>query len=42
MKAIIVPRVTDLNKGDRALIWESHRIIEDTKLFSENFYFINR
>jgi colanic acid/amylovoran biosynthesis protein len=35
MKAIIVPGVTDLNKGDQALVWESHRIIEDTKLFSE-------
>lgn len=35
MKAIIVPGVTDLNKGDQALVWESHRIVMDTKLFSE-------
>jgi colanic acid/amylovoran biosynthesis protein len=35
MKAIIVPGVTDLNKGDQALVWESHRIAMDTNLFSE-------
>ena len=35
MKAIVVPGVTDLNKGDQALVWESHRIAVDTKLFSE-------
>lgn len=35
MKAIVVPGVTDLNKGDQALVWESVRLINDTKLFSE-------
>lgn len=35
MKAIIVPGVTDLNKGDQALVWESHRLIKDTHLFTE-------
>jgi colanic acid/amylovoran biosynthesis protein len=35
MKALIVPGVTDLNKGDQALVWESHRIALDTKLFDE-------
>lgn len=35
MKAIVVPGVTDLNKGDQALVWESYRIAMDTKLFSE-------
>lgn len=34
-KAIIVPGVTDLNKGDQALVWESHRIVKDTGLFEE-------
>ena len=33
MKAIIVPGITDLNKGDQALIWESYRLIKDTKIF---------
>ena len=37
MKAIIVPGVTDLNKGDQALVWESHRLVKDTGLFSEIF-----
>lgn len=37
MKAIIVPGVTDLNKGDQALVWESHRLVKDTKLFEEIF-----
>ena len=35
MKAIVVPGVTDLNKGDQALVWESHRIAMDTGLFEE-------
>ncbi|WFB63281.1 polysaccharide pyruvyl transferase family protein [Sphingobacterium sp. WM] len=35
MKAIIVPGVTDLNKGDQALVWESHRLVQDTGLFKE-------
>lgn len=35
MKAIIVPGVTDLNKGDQALVWESVRLVFDTKLFEE-------
>lgn len=35
MKAIVVPGVTDLNKGDQALVWESHRMAMDTKLFDE-------
>lgn len=35
MKAIIVPGVTDLNKGDQALVWESHRLLTDTGVFSE-------
>ncbi|MBU5616450.1 polysaccharide pyruvyl transferase family protein [Psychrobacter sp. TAE2020] len=35
MKAIIVPGVTDLNKGDQALVWESYRLIKDLKLFSD-------
>lgn len=33
MKAIVVPGVTDLNKGDQALVWESVRLIEDTGIF---------
>ncbi|NLU30584.1 MAG: polysaccharide pyruvyl transferase family protein [Bacteroidales bacterium] len=37
MKAIIVPGVTDLNKGDQALVWESYRLIEDTKMFNQIF-----
>ncbi|MGJ1205954.1 polysaccharide pyruvyl transferase family protein [Sphingobacterium lactis] len=37
MKAIIVPGVTDLNKGDQALVWESHRLVNDTGLYSEIF-----
>lgn len=40
MKAIIVPGVTDLNKGDQALVWESHRLIKDTNLFDE-IYILN-
>lgn len=35
MKAIIVPGVTDLNKGDQALVWESHRLVKDTGLYNE-------
>lgn len=35
MKAIIVPGLTDLNKGDQALVWESHRLVKDTNLFNE-------
>lgn len=34
MKAIIVPEITDFNKGDQALVWESHRLIKDTTLFN--------
>jgi len=34
-KAIIVNGITDMNKGDQALVWESYRIIEDTKLFDQ-------
>lgn len=37
MKAIIVPGVTDLNKGDQALVWESHRLAYDTGLFEQIF-----
>lgn len=37
MKAIIVPGVTDLNKGDQALVWESYRLAKDTALFDEVF-----
>ena len=33
MKALIVPGLTDLNKGDQALVWESVRLIDDTNLF---------
>ena len=33
MKAIIVPGVTDLNKGDQALVWESYRLAKETGLF---------
>lgn len=35
MKAIIVPGVTDLNKGDQALVWESYRLAKDTGLYDE-------
>jgi colanic acid/amylovoran biosynthesis protein len=35
MKAIIVPGVTDMNKGDQALVWESHRLVKDTGLYDE-------
>jgi len=34
-KAIIVNGITDMNKGDQALVWESVRIIEDTKMFTD-------
>src|SRR5690554_4245995 len=40
MKAIIVPRITDLNKGDQALVWESHRLVKDTGLYNE-VYILN-
>jgi colanic acid/amylovoran biosynthesis protein len=40
MKAIIVPGVTDLNKGDQALVWESHRLIKDTGLYND-IYILN-
>lgn len=40
MKAIIVPGVTDLNKGDQALVWESHRLVKDTELYEE-VYILN-
>lgn len=32
-KAIIVNGITDMNKGDQALVWESYRIIEDTAMY---------
>ena len=35
MKAIIVPGVTDMNKGDQALVWESYRLAKDTQLFED-------
>lgn len=35
MKAIIVPGVTDMNKGDQALVWESHRLVKDTELYDD-------
>ena len=34
-KAIIVNGITDMNKGDQALVWESYRIIEDTEMFND-------
>lgn len=34
MKAIVIPGMNDMNKGDQALIWESVRLVEDTGLFS--------
>ncbi|MEN9322389.1 MAG: hypothetical protein RL699_169 [Bacteroidota bacterium] len=34
-KAIIVPGVTDLNKGDQALVWETHRLVQDTNCFDQ-------
>lgn len=34
-KAIIVNGITDMNKGDQALVWESYRLIADTGLFNE-------
>ncbi|MEN5434781.1 polysaccharide pyruvyl transferase family protein [Sphingobacterium faecium] len=37
MNAIIVPGVTDLNKGDQALVWESWRLAKDTGLYDEVF-----
>ena len=40
MKAIIVPRITDLNKGDQALVWESQRLVKDTGLYNE-VYILN-
>lgn len=35
--AIIVPGVTDLNKGDQALVWESWRLANDTGLYKQVF-----
>jgi colanic acid/amylovoran biosynthesis protein len=35
--AIIVPGVTDLNKGDQALVWETHRLVQDTNCFDQIF-----
>jgi len=35
MKAIIVPGVTDLNKGDQCLVWESYRLLDDSGCFDE-------
>lgn len=37
MKALIVPGITDMNKGDQALVWESVRIAQDTELFDSIF-----
>lgn len=34
-KAIIVNGITDMNKGDQALVWESYRIIQDTGLYND-------
>jgi len=34
-KAIIVNGITDMNKGDQALVWESYRIIQDTGLYDD-------
>jgi colanic acid/amylovoran biosynthesis protein len=34
-KAIIVPGVTDLNKGDQALVWESVRLVEELNYFDD-------
>lgn len=33
--AIIVPGVTDLNKGDQALVWETHRLVHDLQCFDQ-------
>ncbi len=41
MKGIIVPGVTDMNKGDQALVWESHRVAMDTGLFEKVFILSN-
>ena len=40
MKAVVVPGVTDQNKGDQALVWESHRLALDTELF-KNIYLVS-
>ena len=40
MKAIIVPGITDMNKGDQALVWESYRLVKDTGLY-KNIYILN-
>ncbi len=40
MKAIIVPGITDMNKGDQALVWESYRLVKDTGLYKE-VYILN-
>lgn len=37
MKAIIVPGITDMNKGDQALVWESYRLVKDTGLYNDIF-----
>lgn len=34
-KAIIVNGITDMNKGDQALVWESYRIIQDTSMYKD-------
>jgi colanic acid/amylovoran biosynthesis protein len=34
-KAIIVPGVTDLNKGDQALVWESVRLVDELNYFDD-------
>lgn len=35
MKALVVPGITDLNKGDQALVWESVRLIKDANLYDD-------
>ena len=40
MKAIIVPGITDMNKGDQALVWESYRLVKDTGLYKD-IYILN-
>ncbi|MBV6879074.1 polysaccharide pyruvyl transferase family protein [Epilithonimonas ginsengisoli] len=40
MKAIIVPGITDMNKGDQALVWESYRLVKDTGLY-QDIYILN-
>src|SRR5690606_13276759 len=41
MNGIIVPGVTDLNKGDQALVWESVRLVQDTGMFETVYVLSN-